>query len=344
MLKRGYSAPRYKLEKRGRKGGSPCASSSNPDLQGWKLQSATFGSSGTLDKSNAGIWWGWAEPDQQCDYRWSSTYNKDNDYDTEHVLEWQIITDFFATIQAKGQKFEHPDPRKVQPDPAKPKVEVDFCTYWYESWQLGKNQAFVIPLSGQEALTPWDHIAASYPAKSNQWKAELIALQRNINSPTKANLFNDKSLMVWDKDDMGRWVASRDQRGKVLERMRLLLGVRKYLSEDAIRKIFKRQKEGMGNILDELDTNMRSHARVESGTTFTPWKKQNFKQQWDSFMDEKWKKAADKHSYTMNHYETELRKKWCPETPAAGDKEFCDKLKALWDQYKNHSGSFNRPW
>ena len=60
-------------------------------------------------------------------------------------MEWQVITDFFATIQAKGQKFEHPNPNT--------KTEVDFCTYWYESWNLGKDQAFVIPLAVLQVST-----------------------------------------------------------------------------------------------------------------------------------------------------------------------------------------------
>ncbi|CAI6336774.1 unnamed protein product [Periconia digitata] len=340
-LKRDPDARRRALEKRGKKKGQPCASSSNPDAKKWELKSANFESSGTLDKSNSGIWWGWEEPNQQCDYSWSSDYNKDNDYDTEHVMEWQVITDFFATMQSKGEMFDHPDPRKASTDGTK---QVDFCTYWYESWNLGNDQAFTITISGSDKLTPWDHIAASYPSGSNQWKAELIALQRNINAPPKSSLFMDDAPLVWKQKDMVPWIASRDRRGKVLERMRLFLGVRKYLSEDEVRKIFKRQKEGMAAILDELDTSMSSHARVESGTTFTPWRKQNFKDQWNSFMDDKWKKAVTKHANVMNHYESELRKAWCPNIPAAEDKDFCDKLKDLWDQYKQHSGTFNRPW
>jgi hypothetical protein len=97
-------------------------------------------------------------------------------------LEWQVLTDFFKKFnEGTNGKYEHPDPDQED-------QKVDFCTYWYESWNFSPGEEFSIAASGAAPLSPWGHIAAAYPSRKNQWAAELIALQRNINSGAKSGV------------------------------------------------------------------------------------------------------------------------------------------------------------
>jgi hypothetical protein len=123
----------------------------------------------------------WEDPNNLCSYDWQSgtVRNSGTAYDSEHVLEWQLVTGFFAKLNEKGgTKYVHPDPLERN-------KTVDFCTYWIESWSLEGSQGFSI--KGSPNMDPWSHVAAAYPSNSN-FKSEMVALQRNINSPAKANV------------------------------------------------------------------------------------------------------------------------------------------------------------
>jgi hypothetical protein len=131
--------------------------------------------------------WGFHLQDDLCDYAWEngiSPRTSTNNYDTEHVLEWQILTDFFKKFnEGTKDKYDNPNPNPNEED-----EKVDFCTYWYETWNLGPGEKFSIPASGAALLSPWEHIAAAYPSTNNQWAAELIGLQSNINSGPKSSV------------------------------------------------------------------------------------------------------------------------------------------------------------
>jgi len=94
-------------------------------------------------------------------------------------MEWQVVTDFFVKMQAKGgTNYDHPDPGQAG-------TKVDFCTYWIESWSLEPGQEFAV--NGSVPMTTWSHLAGAYPSKVNN-KAEMVRLQDNINTPAKANV------------------------------------------------------------------------------------------------------------------------------------------------------------
>jgi hypothetical protein len=127
-----------------------------------------------------------------CDYDWEDgrgTAISGNDYHTEHVLEWQVVTDFFRKLnETMPRKYTHPDTKIPK------SKKVDFCTYWYESWNLDSDEKFSMAISGSAPLTPWEHIAAAYPSTSNN-PDELVALQANINSGPKSSV--SLSFNLW---------------------------------------------------------------------------------------------------------------------------------------------------
>ena len=181
----GHRSPRslHRLSKREKKSGNPC--SANSAYKSWKLQSDDYPTNGQLDANVHS--WGYTKENDRCDYAWTNNTVQvpGNHYDSEHVMEWQIVTDFFAKLQTKGgSNYDHPDPTKAG-------VKTDFCTYWIESWSLADSQAFSI--NNGPALNPWKHIASAYPSNKN-FKEEMIRLQNNINQRAKANVSPVQSL------------------------------------------------------------------------------------------------------------------------------------------------------
>lgn len=89
------------------------------------------------DKKNIEAY-GFEQQNDYCDYKWQSGSKKILDgahkYHSEHVMEWQIVTDFFRKLNKAGgvKGFEHPDPSQL--DTSGKRKKVDFCTYWIESW------------------------------------------------------------------------------------------------------------------------------------------------------------------------------------------------------------------
>ena len=146
-------------------------------------------------------------------------------------------------------------------------------------------------------------------------------------------------------------------RDKVHERLRLLLGARTYLADPTVVDIFKKQKERMGDIIDRLDSEMETRARTTTVTTvnpngqtvattvsYTPWKKQNLLQEWNTYMDTKWADATAKHKKVMDKYTDALEDKYCLTNPSNGnDRRFCERLRDLQKQYRN-GAAFSKPW
>ncbi|KAL9621687.1 MAG: hypothetical protein Q9160_003940 [Pyrenula sp. 1 TL-2023] len=323
----GHRSPRREmlLKRDGKKDGYPCNKS--PEYKSkFTLEADTYPSNVQLDENTPS--YGWRQQDNLCDYDWQSgtKRNTSSRYDSEHVMEWQIVTDFFAKLNDKsGTKFEHPDPRQGN-------KMVDFCTYWIESWgpQSGP-ESTDFSINSSPTLTPWKHIAAAYPSKHN-YKEEMVRLQWNINQQAKANLFKDDVPMIWNEGTMKTMVKSN--RNKVLERLRLTLGAQKYLTETKVKDIFKDQKTRMGNILDNLDKEMETHPRAEvnattgAKTTYHSWKRQELLTEWNAFMDSKWDAATVKHKLVMDTWTKRLNEAHCkkPGKKGKADGEFCDRL------------------
>lgn len=137
---------------------------------------------------------------------------------------------------------------------------------------------------------------------------------------------------------------------KVLERLRLVLGAQNYLAEDKIKDIFKNQKTRMGNIIDELDKQMKDHRREvvdAKGTkkTYNAWTEQGLKDKWDKYMDSKWTTATTKQKKFMDKYIDALDDKQCvnPAKKDSNQRDFCDKLGKLKTAYGKVK-AFSKPW
>lgn len=129
-----------------------------------------------------------------CDnYEWGNAKVEPYQYDTEHVLEWSVITNFFTRLntQFAPDEFDNPDPDVKD-------KKMNFCRYWKASWDFPQSQ--VIDNPAPEAglsptvtkRTPIEWIAAAYPYKDKDhgeaFSDELGLLQRLINTPAKNNV------------------------------------------------------------------------------------------------------------------------------------------------------------
>lgn len=172
------------LQKRDRKSGNPCWEKGQSDetYKSFSLESNPYPSNGDLPATAKA--YGYELQNDYCSYKWQSGSAKipSNKYDSEHVMEWQLVTDFFRGISKSGGDAW------VHPDPAQNGKKVNFCTYWIESWGgANKDGVSGFAIDSSSALTPWEHIAGAYPSTMKN-KDEFVTLQDNINKPAKANV------------------------------------------------------------------------------------------------------------------------------------------------------------
>jgi hypothetical protein len=207
----------HHVEKRGEKSGEAC---------GVDLVSFSFPSSGQWPKGKKPKEYGFNIRDS-CD-----NYDSDKPepavpgvwgYQTEHVLEWQIVTTFFNQINGEYKKdFVHPDPDRKGD-------KVDFCEYWKESWAFDlahdqvmddpRPKAVVTPtptpinvlisstrprsrarpsktpvskpIPKVRKGTPFGWLASQYPHKGRngaEWVEEFALLEQRLNGEYKAKV------------------------------------------------------------------------------------------------------------------------------------------------------------
>lgn len=141
------------------------------------------------------------------------TSTKGVKYQTEHVLEWQLVGDFFTQMGKQIKtKFDHPNPTITDGE------KIGFCTYWKESWDFTRTQvmeglpvvAAASPSPGAAtgptptpvskpgtkpvARKPFELLALEYPYKdkgrggaegAEKWLEEFTLLERVLNGENK---------------------------------------------------------------------------------------------------------------------------------------------------------------
>lgn len=100
----GHRSPRNVLAKCAPKSGKPCSGS--PSNQDFVLPLDDYPSNGELAADIDS--WGYKIQDNLCKYDWldGKTQIVGNNYNSEHVMKWQTVTDFFGKMNAKGVNTE----------------------------------------------------------------------------------------------------------------------------------------------------------------------------------------------------------------------------------------------
>lgn len=269
----------------------------------------------------------------------------DVEYETEHVLEWQTVTNFFNVMGDEiTTKFDHPDPK--QPASA---TKLDFCEYWKESWKFDKGQvmdgpdqvvedATILGVDGvpfkitteQQKRTPLHWIASYYPylkgrKKENVGLNEFTLLEKRLNGEYKVRLFGEGSIRTPSKMKAlieGRSTESNfkgdppdAQARTAILRMRQVVGTLKYMQDKDVSDIFAKEKKRMGVIIKFIDENLPQTPRIKKEEKsverkLTPWIPQGLGEKWDKYMDKVFEGAKKKATDFMNTHLKDLKAEW----------------------------------
>ncbi|KAF2180484.1 hypothetical protein K469DRAFT_753193 [Zopfia rhizophila CBS 207.26] len=302
-----------RIEKRAPKSGIACDGIAKTIMQSFNYPSAG---------PHEAVSYGWNVIDSCDDYGWGRAYYAEGKYDTEHILEWSVITNFFTTMNSHPDfknGFEHPDPEKNGEN-------VNFCTYWKESWDWPDSQKMGTPDSNAMDVdgvqyTPFQWIASEYPWKQGQQEKyvdELVLLQKKINSPAKNNMFdpkdpiyNDSEMkdMIEGKHKDKKYGTALEQPREAIQRLRAVVGAFKYMQESKIKEIFVEEKNRIGKMIGNLDTALPNNPRKIKGgrnsneRTYKPWKALHLEDKWAKYMDNTFEAAKDK-GHEVAHRET----------------------------------------
>lgn len=254
--------------------------------------------------------WGWVQPDVCNSFDWGDpmaarAVPSPNAvvslafYDSEHILEGQLVGDFFQHMAKKKPRL---------PDPANQNNQIPFCDYLEKLWDINPVRATqnanlqLDTIVGRGAtLTPLEHIAYVYPG--TVWNVgEFVSLQRDINSPAKANAWADNDL-----NDSGWKVDSAPDARGVLKSLRQLIGSRLYHTDTEIKRIFNLQRNRVGDALGALDNDILPNNPPAGMAAWTPM---GLKAEWDSFLRARFLVVVSKTERLVDDWLLALNKQW----------------------------------
>lgn len=276
----------------------------------------------------------------------------DSNYEAEHVLETQLIKQFFQELDQTIGPFTNPDPSKVTTVGS-----VKFCTLVSSLWNI---QPVAIPgldtASGTGALlTPYNHVAAQFPTKT--WKQdEYVRLDKTINSPAKASAWAGTSTAHKQIQiaDFKRWIGGDpndpndrvnqdnpnytglitniDGAEKIMKSLRAIVGSHLYHNDALVLSILRNQKARVGEVLRRLDTEILPANPKQAG--WTPWAPLGLKERWDEFMTGKMALVITKTNKVLNDILPRMQAQWADQAhrdaaaPDANDSQAEAEVKA----------------
>jgi hypothetical protein len=148
----------YRLEKRKPKKAKACD---------FDLTSFDYYSSSKLKAKNPRIY-GFNDKHSCDNYDWG-TPDATAKYESEHILEWQIVGGFFNKMgEDIKDDFDDPDPRKTG--------KVKFCEYWLESWRFRNKQLIDDPLLATPAPSPSSSVIPSSGSSHSPLQTPTVGL------------------------------------------------------------------------------------------------------------------------------------------------------------------------
>ncbi|KAI0850294.1 carbohydrate-binding module family 18 [Daldinia vernicosa] len=261
--------------------------------------------------------YGFRRPDVCEDYEFGSPLdagvktNPPTQYDSEHVLEFQLPQQLFAHLDLSLGPFDHPDPTVTR--------KLSFCELVQEHWDIP-----AVPIPGLDtsmgvgaSLTPANHVAQQFP--TNLWKTdEYVLLEHYINTPAKGKAWGGTTNEGAEMQiiDTSRWIQdlliTRQGASRMIKSMRYLIGSRMYHNDFYIREILRRQKDRVGNVLDLLDTQILQ-ANPRNPAPYQPWQTLGLKAEWDTFMKGKFALVQTKTMKVINEFLPRLQEQWADE-------------------------------
>jgi hypothetical protein len=148
----------YRLEKRKPKKAKACD---------FDLTSFDYYSSSKLKAKNPKIY-GFNDKHSCDNYDWG-TPDATAKYESEHILEWQVVGGFFNKMgEDIKDDFDDPDPRKTG--------KVKFCEYWLESWRFRNKQLIDDPLLATPAPSSSSSVIPSSGSSHSPLQTPTVGL------------------------------------------------------------------------------------------------------------------------------------------------------------------------
>ncbi|KAF9732388.1 hypothetical protein PMIN06_007464 [Paraphaeosphaeria minitans] len=287
-----------------------------------------------------------------------------NDYQVEHVLEWQVVTGFFHWIEERKfaiKEFNNPNKSKLKKHGKR--AQLDLCGYLKATWKNPKPPTFKLAFSkDDQKRTALGHIQWAYPGK-NHFEEEFVYLQDTVNGRAKqqmwaskgtTGIYGDTTSKKFHWDDTSKknepklhlgmsdlirghkafgtnfpqTAANIDDARTAYLRLKWIYGARRYLKHPDIRRVLRIQKERIGGVLDALDIEMENHPKISPKGKHNAWKRQGLKKLWDEYMDEKFQMAKDRSVNDMDKYIRLLENVWLPKSGGGKDTKKDPKGKA----------------
>ena len=139
--------------------------------------------------------------------------------------------------------------------------------------------------------------------------------------------------------------------GLVMIKLKTLMGVRKYMKDRNIKRYFKDQKERIGDTLDAIDQELVNHPKevggIGTGTMNRPWQPQGLKDEWDTYMNERFALGVKRVNHDMDRYLPLLAKKYAAKKHGGSGKHpvLGDGVAKLVTAWKNEGKSkWEAPW
>ncbi|KAK8093699.1 Glycosyl hydrolases family 18 protein, partial [Apiospora hydei] len=313
-----------KIEPRADKKISICGSSQN----------FKYPSSGEIPNANV---YGYEDPDNCNSFAWGNPLAgrvTGTKYDTEHLLEAQMINEFFNYLNGElGQTL---------PDPQAPAQNIRFCDYVQKLFAVQVVASIDSAQGGNAQASPIEHIAAQFPTYT--WHAEeYIALQGNINGRIKGKAWGDLTKRRQPaRLDLRR---SRGERG-FYKIMRLCLGSRMYHNDLEPLEILRKQKRRIGDILDLLDTTVLP-ANPPAG--HAAWQPMQLRSKWDDFMKYRFLLMQRRTMKVIDDFFGTMRDFWVTDAQRQAHANNADVIQLIddieaMDVFMRNMGPWQFPW
>ncbi|KAF2086619.1 hypothetical protein K490DRAFT_57536 [Saccharata proteae CBS 121410] len=215
-------------------------------------------------------------------------------YDSEHVLEVQLVTQFIDDQSAtKGSTLENPDPNSSS--------KINLCAYMEPYWADLPDDKKIKEINGEklsekkaEQAIKW--IAAQFPQNGEGHFEEFVFLQKKVNS-LKGNIWGGnqvtdetnrkvmaKSIKLDGKDDK---TILTDYK-KATQKWKDILAVWKYHQDSNVKGILRKQAKRVGEMFGSLEDELPkiNFEKEFSGKKekMPTYKSQSLKDAWYTFM------------------------------------------------------------
>ncbi|KAI0595746.1 carbohydrate-binding module family 18 [Biscogniauxia sp. FL1348] len=332
----------HKWELRSTDTGRTVTACSRSFRNGVQFKAPPYETSGTLNSKVPGVKvYGYVNPNECNDFSFDGsrpypTSNTEGGWATEHILELQLISQFFDDANnniGKNLPNYAPGMSGMQ----------DLCQALNTLWVgVPDDQRFAMDGVKRD---PVNHVLAVLPGNDNQYLSEFVLLDKGVNT-AKERMFSGDATIQND-DTMAQYVG---EGGRAVKNLKDVMTAMKYLQDSTIATRLRAQKERIAARLRDLDTvelpNWRRTKR--NGDSYGTWVPVSLEGKWNTFISNKCATARSKaithiDSYLgilKDGYVTDFKKDQAEKQAAQGDtslKDLIDKIEKLdaeWTRYK----------